>query len=57
MAFLSKKLATIPTDVPLELPDENMFLFAGRSLMNEEVLELFRQCEFKSLLPEGDSPL
>jgi hypothetical protein len=34
-----------------------MFLFAGRSLMNEEVLELFRQCEFKSLLPEGDSPL
>jgi DNA polymerase I len=57
MAFLSKKLATIPTDVPLELPDENMFLFAERSLMNEEVLELFRQCEFKSLLPEGDSPL
>ena len=47
LAFLSKKLATICTECEIDFNIENAVL--GK-LFNEEVYQLFKQLEFKSLL-------
>lgn len=57
VAFLSKKLASIPTDVPMDMLPEASYIFRERSLINPEVRQLFRTLEFKSLIPEDDVPL
>lgn len=56
-AFLSKKLATIHTDVPLELPELEAFTFSNRKLITPETMDLFRELEFKSLLPVHEQVL
>ncbi len=51
-AFLSKKLASIPTDVDMEMLPESAYVFRDRSLMNPQVNEFFRTLEFKSLITD-----
>lgn len=52
MAFLSKRLAMIHTDI--DLPDFNLqdHTFKSRDLLDDEAISLFRRLEFKSLLPD-----
>lgn len=54
-AFLSKRLASIPTDVPMDMLPESAYAFKGREIINPEVLEFFRLMEFKSLA--GEAPV
>lgn len=49
-AFLSKKLATLDKKVALELFDLEKFKFDEKNILNNEVLEFFRQLEFFSLV-------
>lgn len=56
-AFLSKKLATIPTDVDFELEPNGRYKFSSRHVLTPEVLDFFRTLEFKSLLSFEESAL
>ena len=53
VAFLSKKLASIPTDVPLELPTIETHPFRSREIYTPEFVEFLKKYEFKSLLPKS----
>ncbi len=53
MAFLSKKLATIDTNTPIEFALEN-HEFLSKNLRNENTIALFKAWEFRSLLDEKD---
>ena len=57
IAFLSKKLVLIPTDVELDLPERAACIIRGRNLLTEDAKILFRELEFKSLLGEEETPL
>ena len=50
VAFLSKKLATIDTEVSVEWDDAGS-KFATEPLLTEKAIELFKRLNFKSLLP------
>lgn len=50
IAFLSKKLATIKNDVELESFTLETYKFNKDSLIDEQVIELFKKYEFNSLL-------
>lgn len=52
VAFLSKKLASIPTDVPLDLPTIASHPYKTREVYTPEFIEFLRKYEFKSLLPK-----
>lgn len=54
IAFLSKKLASIVTDLDIEMPPTEAFEYASRKLISPEATELFRTLEFKSLLPKNE---
>ncbi len=56
-AFLSKKLASITTDVDIEILPESAYCFRDRELINPQVNDFFRSLEFKSLIPEEASTL
>lgn len=56
-AFLSKRLATIPTDVAFELEPNGRYKFSSRHILTPEVLDFFRTLEFKSLLSFEESAL
>jgi 5'-3' exonuclease len=56
-AFLSKKLASITTDVDIEILPESAYCFRDRELINPQVNDFFRSLEFKSLIPEETSTL
>jgi len=51
VAFLSKKLASIYSD--LELKDFSLeeHSFMDKEILNPEAIELFKKFEFKSLIP------
>ena len=55
LAFLSKKLATIDLDV--EMPDFNIeeYQFEPKNILNSDTVELFKEFEFHSLLPQETS--
>ncbi|USN58894.1 MAG: hypothetical protein H6767_02115 [Candidatus Peribacteria bacterium] len=50
LAFLSKKLATLDISVELNDFDINTFQFIPAEITSPEVLDLFRELEFHSLL-------
>lgn len=50
-ALLSKQLVTIKTDIPIDLTLENLKI-ADNVLETEEVINLFKELEFESLLPQ-----
>ena len=52
IAFLSKQLATVKLDVPLEDFDIEDFKFEKNNLVNENVIEFFEKYEFNSLVWE-----
>jgi len=52
VAFLSKTLASIPTDVPLDLPTITSHPYKTREIYTPEFIEFLRKYEFKSLLPK-----
>jgi DNA polymerase-1 len=52
IAFLSKELATVKLDVPLENFDIEDFKFEKKKLVNENVIEFFEKYEFNSLVWE-----
>ncbi|MDD2916748.1 MAG: 5'-3' exonuclease H3TH domain-containing protein [Candidatus Gracilibacteria bacterium] len=52
IAFVSKKLATIDTTVPLENFSLEDHLFADRDFLTKEVIDFFTQYDFRSLLPK-----
>ncbi len=56
-AFLSKKLATIKTDVKLDNFDLERYKFTPENYLNEDVVELFKKLEFHSLLWEQKDDL
>lgn len=56
VAFLSKKLASIDTTVEIEC-DLDAHVFRDRSIVNPAVRELFREFEFRSLLPDDEQVL
>lgn len=56
VAFLSKRLATIDVNVPVEL-DLVDCTFASRPFLTPEAEALFRRLDFKSLLPKRDAVL
>jgi 5'-3' exonuclease len=47
---LSKELATVKLDVPLENFDIEDFKFEKKKLVNENVIEFFEKYEFNSLV-------
>lgn len=53
VAFLSKTLATIPTDVPLNLPTLESHPYKTRQIYTPEFIEFLKKYEFKSLLPKS----
>jgi hypothetical protein len=57
VAFLSKTLATIPTNVPLELPTIQTHPYKSREVYTPEFVEFLKKYEFKSLLPKSSQAL
>ena len=56
-AFLSKKLATIKTDVDLKNFDLEKYRFTPEKYLNKEIIELFKKLEFHSLIWESKDDL
>ena len=53
-AFLSKKLATLEKNVELNNFSLDNYIFNSEKLINPEIIEFFKECEFNSLLKESD---
>ena len=53
IAFVSKKLATIDTSVPLDNFSLDEHIFASRDFLTGEVIEFFTKYDFRSLIPKG----
>lgn len=52
IAFVSKRLATIDTAVPLDKFSLAEHIFADRNFLTSEVIEFFTKYDFRSLLPK-----
>ncbi|EKD30218.1 MAG: DNA polymerase I [uncultured bacterium (gcode 4)] len=52
IAFVSKKLATIDTEVPLDNFSLEEHIFASREFLTSEVIAFFTAYDFRSLLPK-----
>ncbi len=52
IAFVSKQLATIDTDVPLDNFSLDEHIFSERDFLSSEVIAFFTQYDFRSLLPK-----
>jgi len=52
IAFVSKQLATIDTNVPLDNFSLTDHIFAGRNFLTPEVIAFFTEYDFRSLLPK-----
>ncbi len=52
IAFVSKKLATIDTSVPLDNFSLDEHIFASRDFLTGEVIEFFTKYDFRSLIPK-----
>lgn len=55
LAFISKKLATLECEVPLEELDIESYHFHPEKIVTPQVIELFKTFEFKSLVNENES--
>lgn len=53
IAFLSKRLATIDTNVDIGDFSLSDFDFTSKKLINEDIISFFKKLEFKSLTPES----
>jgi DNA polymerase-1 len=53
VAFLSKTLATIPTDVDIPFPTIQTHPYKSREVYTPEFVEFLKKYEFKSLLPKS----
>ena len=51
VAFLSKRLAQIDTNVPLEADDAGKFVYKTRDIFSSDFINFLKKYEFKSLLP------
>jgi len=52
IAFLSKKLATIDTNVDIGNFSLSDFDFTQKNLLNNDIIDFFKKLEFKSLIPK-----
>lgn len=52
IAFISKQLATIDTNVPLDNFSLEQHIFSSRKLLTNEVIDFFIRHDFRSLLPK-----